>query len=195
KFADDQCFWSLNGGREWHSFATEPTARCPNGNGRVYFRLGSAPKNFDDRKAYWDFIEYAYAKDTWHGNTTQVDAFCIPLTIELGAKKVGITESRKKLFAAFRKEAPKEFQGCVSGDSWILSPCRAGFGKDGAHAKYFDKYVDEVWAMYAEEKKTPSGKWIGKVVKDALTFTPVGGGGKAITCSRKPTTQEIFLGT
>ncbi len=131
KFADDQCFWSLNGGREWHSFVKEPAVRCPNGNGRVYFRLGAAPRNFDDRQAYWDFIEYAYGKDTWHGNTTQVDAFCIPLTIELGNKKAGITESRSKLFEAFRKEAPKEFKACVKGDFWILSPCRAGFGKDG----------------------------------------------------------------
>src|SRR5437763_11571020 len=78
KFTDEQCFWSLNGGKEWHSFAKEPTVRCPTGNGRVYFRLGAAPKNFDDREATWDFIEYAYDKGTWHGNTTQVDAFCIP---------------------------------------------------------------------------------------------------------------------
>ena len=77
--------------------AKEPTAPCPGGNGRLYFRLGAAPKNFDDREAYWDFIEYAYDKGTWHGNTTQVDAFCVPLTIELGDKKAGITESRKKL--------------------------------------------------------------------------------------------------
>lgn len=64
KFTDDQCYWSLNGGREWHSFAKEPTVPCPGGNGRVYIRLGAAPKNaapkdIDDREAYWDFIEYA----------------------------------------------------------------------------------------------------------------------------------------
>jgi hypothetical protein len=194
KFADDECFWSLNGGKEWHSFAKEPTVRCPTGNGRVYFRLGAAPKNFDDRKAYWDFIEYAYGNGTWHGNTTQVDAFCIPLTIQLGDKKVGITESRTKLFEAFRKDAPKEFQACVQGDFWILSPCKAGFSKDGPNSKYYDKYVDEVWEMYAQEKKTPSGKWTGKVVEGALTFTPTDGG-KAITCAKKPSTQDIFLGT
>src|SRR6516165_9508733 len=67
KFADDQCFWSLNGGRDWHSFAKEPTVPCPKGNGRVYFRLGAAPKNLDDRQAYWDFIEYACDGTTWHG--------------------------------------------------------------------------------------------------------------------------------
>jgi hypothetical protein len=196
KFKDEECFWSLNGGRDWHSFAKEPTAPCA-GNGRVYFCLGTKPKNFDDRTTYWDFIEYNYAKGTWYGNTTQVDAFCIPLTIELGKHKVGITESRSKLFEAFRKECPKEFKDCVKGDLWILSPHRAGFDKNGPHAKYFDSYVDEVWAMYAQEKKTPSGKFTGKVVQGALTFTPVDGGAKAksLTCARKPTTQEILLGT
>jgi hypothetical protein len=194
KFGDEQCFWSLNGGQSWHSFAREPTVRCPGGNGRVYLRLGAAPKNLDDRRAYWDFIEYAYAGGTWNGNTTQVDAFCIPLTIELGKKKAGITESRCKLFESFRKEAPKKFRACVKGDFWILSPCRAGFGKDGPDAKYFDKYVAEVWDTYAREKKTPSGKWTGRVVDGALTFTPVDGG-KSVRCARRPNTQEIFLGT
>ena len=52
RFSNDQCFWSLNGGRDWHSFAKEPRVPCPTGNGRVYFRLGAAPRNLDDRQAY-----------------------------------------------------------------------------------------------------------------------------------------------
>ncbi len=31
--------------------------------------------------------------------------------------------------------------------------------KTAPYAKYFEKHVDAVRAMYAEEKKTPSGKW------------------------------------
>jgi hypothetical protein len=194
KFANDQCFWSLDGGREWHSFAKQPTVPCPNGNGRVYFRLGDAPKNFDDYEAYWDFIEYAYGGGTWNGNTTQVDAFCIPLTIELGHKKLGITESRRQLVRAFSKEAPQEFKACVKGDFRIVSPCKAGFSKEGPHGNYFAKYVDDVWAMYAEEKKTPSGEWSGKVDNGALIFTAVNGGNR-VSCVKKPNTQEILLGT
>ena len=193
-FGDDQCFWSLNDGRDWHSFAKEPTADCPIGNGRVYFRLGAAPKNLDDRRAYWDFIEYAYGNGTWHGNTTQVDAFCIPMTIELGDKKLGIVQSRSKRFETFRSQAPKEFQTCAKSDFFILSPCRAGFGKDGPNGKYFDSYIDTVWRQYATEKKTPSGQWTGKVVDGALIFTPLHVG-KPLRCDRKPTTQDVFLGT
>jgi Beta-1,3-glucanase len=196
KFADADCFWSTNNAKEWHSFAEKPTAPIV-GNGRVYFRVGAAPKNLDDRTAFWDFIEYNFAKGTWYGNTTQVDAFCIPMTIELGDKRFGITEPRSRLFQAFKSQCPPEFKECVKGDKWILSPCRAGFGDKGPHAHYFDKYVDEIWAQYATEKPTPSGKFVGKVDGQALTFTQAEVNGKPVkfTCTRKPTTQEILLGT
>src|SRR5437868_951551 len=85
----------------------EGTVPCPLGNGRLYFRLGAAPKHMGDREAYWDFIEYASENsESWHGNTTQVDAFCIPITIEMGGRKVGIAGPRRALFAQFREEAP-----------------------------------------------------------------------------------------
>jgi hypothetical protein len=194
KWSDDQCFWSLDGGTSWHSFAKEPTVPCPDGGGRVYFHMGDEPKNFDDRAAYWDFIEWNYkAGGNWSGNTTQVDAFCLPLTIEMGSKKVGINEPRTKLFEAFLKECPEPFRDCVKGDFWILSPARAGFRKGDKHGDYFDKYVDEIWDMYATKKAIPSGKFTGEVVGTALTFTPVDGG-KPIVCESKPSTQDILLG-
>jgi hypothetical protein len=158
RWTDEQCFWSLDGGKQWHSFAAEPTVPCPDGGGRVYFRMGDEPKNFDDRGSYWDFIEWNYKLGgNWSGNTTQVDAFCLPLTIEMGNHKVGITDSRSKMFKDFLADCPEAFRDCVKGDFWILSPARAGFRKDGPHADYFDKYVDEIWDTYATKKETPSG--------------------------------------
>lgn len=196
KFSDDEVFWSLDLGKTWHSVAKESTVPCPLGNGRLYFRLGAAPKDFADRSTLWDFIEYASENsETWHGNTTQVDAFCIPVTIEMGASKVGIAESRQELFARFKKEAPEPFKSCVQGDRWILSPCQATFGANGPNAHYFDAYIDAVWAMYAKEKKTPGGQWTGKVTDGALTFTPVAGDARPLTCAKKPTSQDAFLGT
>lgn len=194
KFTDDECFWSLDGGKTWNSFAKEPTVPCPHKNGRVYFQVGKEPKKMDDHDSRWDFIEYASNGKVWNGNTTQVDAFGLPLTVEMGDKKVGVTESRDALFADFLKNAPGDFKSCVK-DQWrIVSPAAAAFGEKGTSAHYFDAYIDGVWAMYATEKKTPSGKYTGKVTDGALTFTPVGGG-KAYTCKSKPTTQEALRGT
>src|ERR1043165_162504 len=73
KFTNEQCFWSMNGGKDWYSFAAKPTVPI-SGNGRVYFYVDRKPRNFDDFTAYWDFIEYNFSKGTWYGNTTQVDA-------------------------------------------------------------------------------------------------------------------------
>lgn len=194
KFSDAECFWSLDHGKQWHPLDKESVFTCPKGNGRLYFCLGKPPKNFDDRTAIWDFIEYASENsESWHGNTTQVDAFCVPITIEMGGRKLGITTGHDELLQKFKAEAPAPFKDCVKGQ-WIVSPCRASFGEGGANARYFDAYIDEVWTAYATEKKTPSGKWIGKVTGGALTFTPVAGG-KPLTCPRKPTTQEAFLGS
>lgn len=194
-FNNRQCFWSLDHGRTWHSFEEEPTHPCPKGNGRLYFALGQKPLNFDDRNAPWDFIEYATdGGQTWHGNTTQVDAFCIPISIEMAGRKAGITKTKAEIEMAFRATAPAEFQPCLKGD-WILSPCRAGFDNQGPNAHYFDNYINEVWAMYATERKTPSGRWIGKVVGAGLQFRPASGQGETLFCPRKPTTQDAFLGT
>jgi hypothetical protein len=194
KWKDEQIFWSKDGGKSWKSLAESPTA--PNGgNGRMYFYIDKKPANFDDWSTYWDFIEYNSGGRRWAGNTTQVDAWCLPLTIELGSHKVGITGPRTKLFEKFKKECPPAFKNCVVGDNvWLLSPFKADLGTGKPFEKYFEKYVDEVWEMYAKETKTPSGKFIGKAdSKGALVFTPVDGG-KAITCESKPSTKDILLG-
>ena len=194
KWTDNQMFWSLDNGTTWHSFAKEATTPCPDGGGRVYLACGSPPKNFDDRAAYWDFIEWNYKLGgNWSGNTTQVDAFCLPLTIELGPHKVGIDKPRTQLFKDFSDQCPEPFKDCVKGDFWILSPARAGFRTGGKHAEYFTKYIDEIWDMYATKKATPSGKYTGEVKGTALTFTPTGEG-QAVTCDSKPSTQDVLLG-
>lgn len=195
QFDNSECFWSLDHGRSWHSFQESSTPSCPPGNGRLYFALGRKPQNFDDRSSAWDFIEYATGPNqSWHGNTTQVDAFRIPITIEMGDRKAGINKPVKVIHQLYRETAPAEFQACLKND-WILSPCRAGFDTHGPNAKYFDNYINEVWSMYATERKTPSGKWIGKVVGTALQFRPADGQGETLVCPQKPSTQDAFLGT
>lgn len=195
RFADRECYWSLDHGRSWRSIQEEPNPLCPKGNGRLYLALGAIPVNFDDRETIWDFIEYAGdGQNSWHGNTTQVDAFCIPITIEMAGRKAGIEMPKSLIVNQFRKTAMAEFQNCLKGD-WILSPCRSGFGNQGPYAHYFDDYINDVWAMYANERKTPSGLWIGKVEGQSLIFRPAGGTGETLVCTARPSTQDAFMGT
>lgn len=194
KFTDAQISWTLDG-KTYHTLAESKEAPAKmGGGGRMYIKIDA------NGESYKDFIEFTHNNTGWYGNTTLVDEFVIPLTIELfeaggKSRKVGIAEPRSALFEAFKKEVPAEFQSCVKGPQRIVSPCRADFDKGKANGTYFDKYIDEVWEHFATETKTPGG-WTGKVVNGALIFTnPSGKAEKGFTCPRKPTTQEAFLGS
>ena len=147
---------------------------------------------------YVDFIEYNHNGGTWWGNTTLVDEFIIPFTIELfntqgQSQKVGIEEPRTKLFEAFKKETAEEFHSCVVGTDRIVSPCRADFGRGKKYENYFAKYIDEVWAKYAQ--KTVENGWTKEVVGTALSFTPPEGSKeKKEVCASKPKSTDAFLG-
>ena len=54
----------------------------PQGGGRIYFSLGG-PNGKTGGGQYADFMEYNHKGGTWWGNTSTVDAFVIPITIEL----------------------------------------------------------------------------------------------------------------
>jgi hypothetical protein len=200
KWKDSEIFWSRDMTQTWHSIDKEPTAPT-GGNGRLYFSVGPHPQNLDDWNSYWDFIEYNSNGRKWAGNTTQVDAWCLPLTIEMGKFKFGITGPRTKMFEEFKKECPKEFKNCILNDNkWITSPFRADMGPGKPYENYFEKYVDDIWKKYAQETKTPSGKFIGKAdANGALVFRPAegvsfAGDPKWLTCPSKPTTKNILLG-
>ena len=198
KWKDSEIFWSTDYGKTWHATDKEPTAKCPKG-GRIYFSMGAEhPADLGtDWNHYWDFVEFNYGGDTWHINTTYVDAFCIPLTIEVGNNKVGITEPKDKLVQTFLKECPPEWKDCVKGDKWIVAPKFGGFEKGGKHAGFFDQYVDEIWDMYKVKKETPSGQYTGEVVDGALIFTPTAkaaGRVKTYKCASKPSTSDVLLG-
>jgi hypothetical protein len=195
KFSDDKIFYTFDG-KTYTSMAESKTAPARmGGGGRIYFCLGGPSKQTGNGQ-YADFIEYTHGNTGWYGNTTLVDEFIIPFTIELfsagGAHgKVGIEEPRTKLFEAFAKESPKEWHTCIKGTDRIVSPCRADFGRGKQYENYFAKYIDEIWEKYAT-KKVENG-WTKEVVGTALTFTP-SGGGKPEVCPSKPKSTDAFLG-
>jgi hypothetical protein len=195
KFSDKEVGWALDG-KNYKSLAEMPSAPARmGGGGRIYIRVGNLASN-KDGESYTDFIEYTHNAAGWFGNTTLVDEFVLPLTIELFNAdekrwKVGITESRSKIFEAYKKDVNEDYQGCVKGTQRIVSPCRADFGPGKKFEKYFDKYIAEIWDKYATEKV--ENGWTKKVVDGALTF--LGPKGEKEICASKPSTRDAFLGT
>jgi hypothetical protein len=196
KFSDDKVFFSFDMGKSWTPLSKTKETPAQHG-GRIYFSLG-APSMQTKNGAYADFVEYNHNGKTWWGNTTLVDEFIIPFTIELfndkgESQKVGIVEPRTKLFEQFQKETAKEFHSCVVGTDRIVSPCRADFGRGKANENYFAKYIDEVWEQYAT-KKVENG-WTKEVIGTALSLTPPAGSKeKKEVCTAKPKSTDAFLG-
>jgi hypothetical protein len=175
----------------------------PQGGGRIYFSLGG-PNGKTGGGTYADFMEYNHKGGTWWGNTSTVDAFVIPISFELfntqgQSMKRGIEGQRTKMFETFKKETSEEFHACQRGTDEIVAPGHADLG-DGKK-KYFEPYVDELWKMYSQETKTPSGKYVGKAdPAGALVYKPVDGekfrgDPKWLTCNSKPSTWNILGGT
>jgi hypothetical protein len=202
KWKDSEVFVKFGGKATPLSEAKEYPAQ---GGGRINFSLGG-PNGKTGGGVYADFMEYNHKGGTWWGNTSTVDAFVIPITIELfntkgESQKRGIEGQRTKLFDTFKKESSEEFHACQIGTDKLISPAAADLGKGKKYANYFEKYVDELWQMYAKETKTPSGKYIGKADPNgALVYTPVEGvkfpgDPKWLKCDRKPSTWNILGGT
>ncbi|MBV9463166.1 MAG: hypothetical protein JO317_02960 [Verrucomicrobiae bacterium] len=197
----------------FHTVAEAKSVPVPKlGSSRMFISLGSPMyirvvgngyagadlnnPNDPNARVVFDFVEFTIDDRGFHGNTTQVDAFAIPLQIELTdgsgqIRRAGHGESRAALFDAFKRETPPEFRSCVREPYRIVAPASADFAKGRAHARYFDSYIEEVWREFAQEKKTPGG-WTGKVVNGVLTFS--GPNGKTYQ-SPKPTSEEAFRGS
>jgi hypothetical protein len=194
KYTDDQISWTMDG-RNYKTLAEgKVIPAATRAAARLYVRIKTPKTDKDPGETFDDFLEYNLSPNGIYINTTQVDGLVMPLTIEVvdaagKSVKAGISESQAALLQAFKRETPEEFWSCLKGKA-IVAPGSADFRPGGANADYFKAYIDEVWAKYATETKTPTG-WTGKVVDEVLTFTSPDGR-NTFKCDRKPTTLEIF---
>jgi hypothetical protein len=146
----------------------------------------------------FDWIEFAVVNNAIWCNTTQVDMFGIPLTLQLyqgGAggyslnSEAGVTESAQALREAFAAEVPAEFQPLVVPHR-IKAPIHDALGSSG----YFDAYIDAVWAQYRTADlviPSASGTYTGRVGLDGrLAFRRPGDGATYYVCGQKPTVES-----
>jgi hypothetical protein len=154
----------------------------------------------------FDWIEFALDGTGFHGNTTCVDQFGLPIAMTVFDRadpkrpmgQVGITEARSALFAAYRAAMPPAFAGLADAqDLRILAPAHGAFAATGSERDYLRGYIDQMWRKYRSEplELTPDeGRFTGKVdAKDQIVFTRQGDGA-GFLIRGKPTSAEVFLG-
>lgn len=199
-------------------------------SGRVYISLGTpiylhinAPDAYAGPsinnsaipgfKTYYDKAEFTLDltgpnnSSKLYCNPTQVDFVGIPMTQEVTVTngttfpKAGITESRKAIFEAFKRDMPSEFQGLTQQYPYrIVAPFHGQPNQYKNLTNYFDDYVNAVWVYYnaSTGKKlnftTAEGNWSGQVINGVFTFSK-NGGIPAATINKPDTiniSREVF---
>jgi hypothetical protein len=173
--------------------------------------VGIAYPNIDNPsdasyKSYFDWAEFAVINGEIWINTTQVDMFGLPYTIELftgsstnysSFAKAGITESRASIFSAFQAEVPAEFKSLATQQApyRILAPIHGGFRTGQANGTYFNSYINSIWNQYTTSNfvlTVPQGTFTGRVSGTTMNFTRPGDA--TIYRVNKPTSEDVWGG-
>jgi hypothetical protein len=184
KFKDSEVYWSFTNASvtETHSIAERPSYDMPaNASGRMYFYIcaaGDATCAKDPTKSkYFDFIEHTIEPARYNGNTTRVDAFGLKLAMRLvcadgydvavGEDYETFLEDRAVTFQKFVDDVPAEFKALAQppfAPYRIVEPGAGGFGNGGAHAHYYDAFVDAIWSAnkITIPKPGPNGDGLAK---------------------------------
>ena len=155
---------------------------------------------------YFDWAEFAVINGEVWINTTQVDMFGVPYTIEMftgssnnysSFAKVGITESRASIFSAFQKEVPAEFKSLatVQAPYRIIAPIHGGFRAGQTNGTYFNSYINSIWSQYSTSNfvlTVPQGTFTGRVSGTQMNFTRPGD--TTVYRVNKPTGEDVWGG-
>lgn len=143
---------------------------------------GPNPLNGTDPNigVYYDWYEFTWNDNAIFINTTQVDQFSIPLSLDVyGGDKTrhessGITQTRAQIFAQYNQEVPAEFQLAEADPIRILAPGKAAFDAGQPQGHYFDDYIDRSWTYYQDhvlQMTIGNKQFEGTVIDGVLTFT------------------------
>lgn len=162
-------------------------------NAPLHMGNGVQPDFGPDNTQLFDFVELNYAAGSLFINTSQVDMFSLPTTIQVvspqGTQTVGIPDgARTSIFAAFQADPILKTLILAPGgtDLRILSPDH-GILDDLFPSTFLDAYIDQVWTYYETHTLSLNG-WKGNTVNGSMVFTQ---GGQTVPI-QKPTSTIVF---
>lgn len=192
-------------------------------SGRIYLSVGAPvwlrvdettgefvqpdPANPADPNApiLYDWIEFALDASGFHGNTTCVDQFGLPISLSVSDRRdpgrflgpVGLEESRTELFRAWQREVPEPFRSLATPDGHrILAPGHAPARAQGAFKHHFQTYLAKLWQRYRTHPLilTPDeGTFSGRVDKAGRLVCTRTGDDAHYLITAMPTSTEVFL--
>ncbi|WP_345944997.1 beta-1,3-glucanase family protein [Granulicella sp. dw_53] len=137
-------------------------------------------------------------------NTTQVDEFALPLTLDVWGnsgtfhQRMDITESVAQIDSEFVQQVPVQFQPAQMSDMRIPSPTKVNMAAGAVYGNYFDGLIANVWKSYAASPVTITvngRQFVGTSSGSVLTFTEVNpsqaNAGETFIINQ-PSTQDIL---
>jgi Beta-1,3-glucanase/Carbohydrate binding module (family 6)/Ricin-type beta-trefoil lectin domain-like/Secretion system C-terminal sorting domain len=161
----------------------------------------------------YEIIELTNNQYGFFGNPSRVDSYKYPMGLELfGAggyqKKVGELKKHEDIIAAFKANAPIEFQGCINNTTGeITAPSKTPAFADGtggttvgSQANYLKSYIDAIWNKYKTQDLIfyagDAGVFKGRIIGEQLEVVGQSGGfvGRTGRVQSRPSTQEALEG-
>ena len=149
----------------------------------------------------FDWIEFAVISNEIWCNTTQVDQFGLPMTLELFdtsgfASQTGITEHRSQIYSEWASETSGDFPALASAHR-IVAPLHGSYSATGADSDYFNRYIDSIWSQYAASSlviTVDQGTFTGKVDAGTGKMAFTRPGDATVYHVSKPTSADVWGG-
>jgi hypothetical protein len=129
-------------------------------------------------QTYWDYYEYTYVlgKAGFGGDTSQVDAFAIPINVTVQqastsfSASTGFTASRAAIYNQFLASGDPNYQNLATAYR-ILSPRSSAAFQASSESNAMEAYIASTWQWYASNPFTltvPGQTYAGGVQSDGL---------------------------
>ena len=192
---------AIESGRMYISYG-EPVYITFNGTGKDVGYAGPDVNNPHDANYHtlFEYLEFTTGASggglVFHGNTTRVDFFSIPMVARLvdeygGYDRcVGDVGTRQEIYNAFANEVSDKFDTLIT-DERIMCPAKLTFSENGPYKDYYDDYINRFWNKYANEDLViANGQYRGRTSGNRLIMSNSSG----TYYIDKPSTQDVLEG-
>ena len=177
------------------------------GTGAGYAGPNAQNTSDPNNNTHYDWYEFTYNSSGVFINTTQVNQFGLPLTLDVYGnnrtfhQQTGITQSIAQIDSEWNSQLPSNFTSTPISTYRILSPAETTFGAGQSNGTYFDSYISQTWSYYAGTPLTVTlgaRTFSGKTSGSTFTFNEVNTGNGAFQSGTGyvigyPNTQQVLV--